>query len=71
MFKKKRNQPKTKYEPPRYQAVLRCSICTGEQTAGFKDTMTGVFHDIMLIRDDHDLEEFKAAYNVQELRKEY
>ena len=33
------------------KAVLKCSICTGEQVAGFKDIHTGHFDEIMLIRD--------------------
>ena len=72
MFRKKpKQQPVTSYLPPRYEAVLRCSICTGEQTAGFRDTENGVFHEVMLIRDQKDLEEFQSMYQVQELRKIY
>lgn len=53
--------------------VLRTSICTGEQTAGFKDEATGKFFEIMLIRSDADLQEFMEAYGVaeNELRREY
>ncbi len=53
--------------------VLRTSICTGEQTAGFKDETTGKFYDIMLIRDHADLREFLETYGVSEdqLRREY
>ena len=51
--------------------VLRCSICTGEQVAGFKDKSTGKFRDIMLIQSDRDLEEFKKIYGVEKLIKEY
>ena len=72
MFRKKqKQQPVTSYLPPRYEAVLRCSICTGEQTAGFRDTETGAFHEVMLIRDQKDLEDFQSMYQVQELRKIY
>lgn len=52
-------------------AVLRCSICTGEKVAGFKDNQTGRFEEIMLIRSSSDLEEFKQAYEVTEITKEY
>ena len=34
------------------EAALRCSICTGEQTAGFRNKNTGHFREIMLIRSD-------------------
>ena len=61
----------TTYDLSRYTPVLRCSICTGEQTAGFRDNVTGVFHDIMLIRNEQDLEEFQKTYGVTELKKEY
>ena len=61
----------TKYDLSRYTPVLRCSICTGEQTAGFRDNVSGAFHEIMLIRNERDLEEFKKTYGVEELKKEY
>ncbi len=52
--------------------VIRCSICNGEQTAGFKDRATGGFEEIMLIRDSRDLEEFRRSYGiVGEITKEY
>lgn len=53
--------------------VIRTSICTGEQTAGFQDQATGKFHEIMLIRSDTDLREFLETYGVteDELRREY
>ena len=70
-FKKKRIQPDTRFQSDRYAPVLRCSICTGEQTAGFRDLTTGEFHEIMLIRSDRDLEEFRLTYGVTELKKEY
>lgn len=53
--------------------VLRCSICTGEQVAGFKDVQSGKFTEIMLIRSESDLEEFLQAYGFsrEELRREW
>ena len=53
------------------QAVLHCSICNGEQVAGFKDLETGKFEEVMLIRNPSDLEEFKKKYGVDEVIKEY
>ncbi len=53
------------------QAVLHCSICNGEQVAGFKDMETGKFEEVMLIRNASDLEEFKRKYGVDEVTKEY
>lgn len=46
--------------------VIRASICTGEQTAGFKDPVSGKFQEYMLIRDDRDLREFLERYQVEE-----
>ncbi|RKM59731.1 aspartate dehydrogenase [Butyrivibrio sp. XB500-5] len=51
--------------------MIRASICTGEQVAGFKDLVTGEFHEIMLIRDEKDVEDFKKAYGVEKVEKEY
>jgi len=64
-------QPSKKYDLTQYTPILRCSICTGEQTAGFRDNATGAFHEIMLIRNEQDLDEFKKTYGVNELKKEY
>lgn len=46
--------------------TIRSSICTGEQTAGFRDEKTGHFTDVMLIRDRRDLQEFMEKYGVRE-----
>lgn len=69
MFKK--NYKKKTYDTENKRPVLRCSICTGEQVAGFKNVNTGHFEDIMLIRDSADLDEFMRMYGVTEITKEY
>ena len=53
--------------------VLRTRICTGEQTAGFRDEVTGKFYDIMLVRSDADLREFLETYggSQEQLQREY
>lgn len=53
--------------------VIRSSICTGEQVAGFKDLRTGKFTDIMLIRDHKDMEEFTRKYGIsrEEISREW
>ena len=52
--------------------AIRCSICTGEQVAGFRDGQTGRFEEVMLIRSPADLEEFKAKYGISgEIEKIY
>lgn len=53
--------------------VIRSSICTGEQVAGFKDIRTGKFTDIMLVRDHKDMEEFTRKYGIsrEEITREW
>ena len=52
-------------------AVIKCSICTGEQVVGFKSKKDGHFTEVMLIRDANDLEKFKEIYEITEIKKEY
>ena len=53
--------------------VIRSSICTGEQVAGFKDPVSGRFEEMMLLRNDRDLQEFLRRYQVEEseLKREW
>lgn len=44
--------------------VIRKSICTGEEEAGFKDA-SGRFTSYMLIKSDADLEIFRKKYDIQ------
>lgn len=46
--------------------VIRASICTGEQVAGFQNIHTGKFTEVMLIRDDRDLGEFRKLYGLSQ-----
>ncbi len=59
------------YDPEKSEPVIRCSICTGEQTAGYKDKADGTFHEVMLIRDENDLREFQQMVHTENIRKEY
>lgn len=54
-----------------FKPVLRCSICTGEQVAGFKNLNTGKFEDVMLIQNEKDLKVFMKRYALTEISKEY
>ncbi len=53
--------------------VIRASICTGEQAAGFKDVHTGKFEEVMLIKNHKDMEVFRQRYGIseEEIVKEY
>ena len=54
-----------------YRPVLKCSICTGEQVAGFKNINTGKFEEVMLIMNDKDLKLFMKTYDLSDVTKEY
>lgn len=70
-FFKKNHHLKT-YDPNHQKPVLKTSICTGEQVAGFKDLQTGKIEEIMLIRSTADLAEFRELYGItEEISKEY
>lgn len=62
LFSKKRET--RSYDPAVKKPVIRASICTGEKTAGFIDLKTRHFSEVMLIRDQKDLEEFKRMYGI-------
>lgn len=71
MFRKKvKKQP---YDKETLRPVIRSSICTGEQVAGFRDIQTGKFHEVMLIRDSGDLDEFLETYDISQgnIQREY
>lgn len=72
MFWKKKTTVKKTYDPSKETPILHCSICNGEQVAGFKDNKTGRFKEIMLIRNDSDLDLFRREYGITEnIEKEY
>lgn len=61
----KKSEKKT-YDKDNQKPVLRCSICTGEQVAGFQEIHTGSFEEVMLIQNATDLEAFKSRYGITE-----
>lgn len=70
MFGKKKVQKKT-YDKENQKPVIRCSICTGEQVAGFKNIRTGKFEEVMLIRNESDRRTFMEMYDIDTVSKEY
>ena len=64
MFFSKKKKP-AGYDPAVQKPVLRCSICTGEQVAGFQDRKTGHVEEIQLIRTPAELDAFRARYGIQ------
>ena len=73
MFGRKRKSHVTvqPYNPKTQIPVIRASICTGEQVAGFKNIHTGQWEEVMLIKNEEDLETFKRMYDLKEVAKEY
>lgn len=59
------------YDRETKKPVIKCSICTGEQVAGFKDVRTGKFEEVMLIKDSRDMDAFMQMYQVTDIHKEY
>ena len=62
-----------RFDREQHRPVIRSSICTGEQVAGFKNLHTGRFTEIMMIRNSEDMEEFMAEYGLsrEEIRREW
>lgn len=71
LFDKKKVKPTIEYNPDTQKPVLKCSICNGEQVAGFKDVHTGHFTEVMLIRTAGDLDVFMKTYGITNISKEY
>ena len=73
MFGRRKKSTVPPYDKDGKIPVIRSSICTGEQVAGFKDPASGKFDDLMLIRNRRDLETFLSQYQVEEneIQREY
>lgn len=69
--KKKDNIPTIDLE--KYEPVLHCSICTGEQVLCIRDRAEGSLHELMLIRSAAELEEVCVAngIDIESVRKIY
>ena len=71
LFGKRKEQKPQEYDRANLCPVIRCSICNGEQVAGFKDLRDGSFQEVMLIKNESDLREFKMRYGLDSVQKEY
>lgn len=60
----RRKPKKQDYDRENLRPVIRASICTGEQSAGFRNIHTGKFTEYALIRTDADLREFLETYDI-------
>ena len=71
LFHRKKQIRTLDYDREHAEPVIRCSICTGEQTAGFRDLRSGHFREVMLIRSQADLEKFRRLYGLDEIKTIY
>jgi len=72
LFRKRASVSAKTYDPTIRKPVIRCSICTGEQVAGFRRLDTGAFEEIMLLRGAEDLRQFREIYGItEEIEKIY
>lgn len=69
--RKEQTDQKIPYDPAKQTAVLKCSICNGEQVAGFQDIESGKFQEVMLIQNEADLKRFRQTYGLSEIKKIY
>lgn len=68
---KKKSTPLS-YDKTNKKPIIKASICNGEQVAGFKDIHTGKIEEIMLIRNEADLDTFRKTYGIEgKIEKEY
>lgn len=65
MFGRRKKSTVPPYNKEGKIPVIRSSICTGEQVAGFNDPVSGKFDDLILIRNSGDLEDFLSQYQVK------
>ena len=52
------------YDKENWKPVIKCSICNGEQVAGFKNIHTNEFKEECLLRNSAELQEFKTKYGI-------
>ncbi len=68
----KRKKPEKNWDRERKTPVLKCSICNGEQVAGFLDKETKELEEVALIRNEKELAAFREAYGItEEIKKIY
>ncbi|MCR5372941.1 MAG: hypothetical protein K6E41_05680 [Solobacterium sp.] len=64
MFFRRKQERKT-YDAANKKPAVRSSVCTGEKTAGFRNIHTGRFEEVMLVRNESDLDEFRRIYGIE------
>ena len=60
------------YDKENKKPVIKASICNGKHFSGFKNIHTGKIEEVMLIKNQADLDAFKKMYGIDgEIEKEY
>ena len=54
------------YDHEALEPVIRKSICTGEEVAGFREKESGRFRSVMLLKSDKDLDAFRREWGIEE-----
>ena len=62
--RKEKGQQNTRRQSDKYELVLRCSICNGEQILCTKDRETGEQQELMLIKSFDELKEVCEANHI-------
>lgn len=70
-FKREKKNQFIDYDRESEEPVLRCSICTGEKTAGFRNLKTGRFREYMLVRNEDETREFCIRCGIEDIKKIY
>ena len=65
LFHHKKIVKKPLYDVDSERPAIRASICTGEKVAGFQNLKNGSFREVMLIRNQKDLEAFCSTYRIK------
>jgi hypothetical protein len=67
LFAKKTHHEVRPWNSAKQTPAIRCSICTGEQEAGFIDRETGAFTGVMLVQSEADLNSFRDTYRLGDM----
>ena len=51
--------------------MFRCSVCTGDKVARFRDKESGKFTDVMVIRSTEEEQRFKTIDWLENIKNEY
>ena len=65
MFRHKKKKEKQEFDRENLIPAVRSSICTGEKVAGFRNKQTGKFEEVMMIRNEQELQEFADRYGIE------